>query len=167
MRLASGQRQEAAQAARVGRGEPVPRVPPADSSASRSSVRSWLPMAITVRVSDSGVRNRLTRTAAPGSKPCSPRGMRTMPSARTSDISTPEPLASGEATTRSPTWPTVTRRNSSSPSGLTTLRVIVAWTDGRRAGLPEPARQRRLHQQLARDGRGDGVAGEADDGNGA
>ena len=88
-----------------------------------------------------------------------------MPSARTSDISTPEPLASGEATTRSPTWPTVTRRNSSSPSGLTTLRVIVGL-DGwpLSDGLPEPAHQRRLHQQLASDGRGDGVAGEADDG---
>ena len=53
-----------------------------------------------------------------------------MPSARTSDINTPEPPGMGVATMRSPTWPTVTRRNSSSPSGLTTLRVIVAVISG-------------------------------------
>ena len=60
MRLAALERDQPAQAADVGRREAEPAgVRTASSLESRSSVRSWLPMATIVRSISSGVRQQL------------------------------------------------------------------------------------------------------------
>ena len=56
--------------------------------------------------------------------------MRARPSARTIDMITPAPRDSGAAIRRSPTWPSLTRTNSSSPIGDSNFRVIVARAVG-------------------------------------
>ena len=61
-----------------------------------------------------------------------------MPSARTKDMTTPAPRCTGVAIILSPTRPTATRRNSSSPVGETTLRVMLALMRVR-AGIDEPS----------------------------
>ena len=55
--------------------------------------------------------------------PSEKRGMRARPSARTSDMMTPAPRDSGVAMNLSSTWPSLTRTNSSSPIGESSLRV--------------------------------------------
>ena len=69
-------------------------------------------------------------TSAPVSTPSLKRGIRTMPSARTSDVITPAPRLNGAATMRSPTLPAVTRTHSSSPIGDSSLRVMLARSVG-------------------------------------
>jgi hypothetical protein len=66
--------------------------------------------------------------------------MRTSPSARTSDMITPAPRASGVAITRSPTRPSLTRMYSSSPIGESTLRLTTAVIRGRRGGTDPSSR---------------------------
>ncbi len=82
-----------------------------------------LPMIDTGRAIGSGSRESRTRTRAPAAWPSLKRGMRTIPSARTREVITPAPRPSGVTHTRSPTCPTVTRKYSSSPARLSTLRV--------------------------------------------
>ena len=94
----------------------------------RSRVMSWLPITTIVFSISSIDLSNATSTSDPAFIPSENLGIVTNPSALTNDIITPAPLVSGVAINLLPTLPTFTLRNSSSPIGDRTLRLIDAFS---------------------------------------
>ncbi len=104
-------------------------------SASRSRVTSWLPTMSRVRSTTWRGRSSSAMAWLPSSRPSLSAGMRRMPSARVSEVMAPAPRFKGVATTRCPTRPRCTRRNSSCPSLEGSLRPTLTSMVWRWGGL--------------------------------